>query len=31
MRVIDMGKTDEEIYGVEHLWQYRRGQLGSLP
>lgn len=21
MRVIDMGKTDEEIYGVEHLWR----------
>ena len=21
MRVIDMGKTDEEIYGVEHLWK----------
>ena len=20
MRVVDMGKTDEELYGVEHLW-----------
>ena len=25
MRVVDMGKTDEEIFGVEHLWNIVNG------
>ena len=31
MRVVDMGKTPEDIYGIEHIWQIINGNKSSFP
>lgn len=31
MRTVDMGKTPEDIYGIEHIWQVINGNRSSFP